>query len=154
MKSAVVSKYRMTNKPAPETPSAYVETILAPLRKFLGRFSSVVGRVLSATAAGAPAEEALAAWQRALVEDVSSSFSEQVSALIETVKQMDSTLQRRSKLQQTSAASTAAMSDSEKIALQIKLDIEAYGRDIQSFGLDLSQLQAFCTLKELSFENV
>jgi hypothetical protein len=32
VKSAVVSKYRMTNKPAPESPSAYVETILAPFR--------------------------------------------------------------------------------------------------------------------------
>jgi hypothetical protein len=31
VKSAVVSKYRMTNKPAPETPSAYVETILQPV---------------------------------------------------------------------------------------------------------------------------
>ena len=32
VKTAVVSKYRMTNKPAPELPSAYVDSILLPLR--------------------------------------------------------------------------------------------------------------------------
>lgn len=97
----------------------------------------------------------LRAWLGVLLEDISASFAEQVAALIDTVKQMDSTLQRRSKLQQqqgTAAGPSATLTDSEKIALQMKLDIEAFGRELQSLGLDLSSLSAFCALRELSFD--
>jgi len=174
VKTAVVSKYRMTNKPAPETPSAYVESILAPLRKFLAQFAAVVERLTdkaaekaekSSTSTSTPSKKAptavavagkglgLSQWKVALLGEVSQAFAEQVSALIETVKQMDNTLQRRSKLQSTANSSTASMSDSEKIALQIKLDIEAFGQDINTFHIDAQSLPAFAALKELSFDS-
>lgn len=98
------------------------------------------------------------AWLGSLLEEVTTSYAEQVSALIETVKQMDSTLQRRSKLQAQqqqaggAAVGATALTDSEKIALQIKLDIDAYGKELQALGLDLAALPAFCTLRELSFD--
>lgn len=98
----------------------------------------------------------LQAWLLALVQEVTLSFGEQVSALIDTVKQMDSTLQRRSKLQAQAAgaaAGSANMTDSEKIALQIKLDIEAYGKEIASIELDPSSVPAFVSLRDLSIES-
>ncbi len=76
--------------------------------------------------------------------------------MIDTVKQMDSTLQRRSKLQAQAAGAaggTANMTDSEKIALQIKLDIEAYGREISSIDLDPSSVPAFVSLRDLSIDS-
>jgi hypothetical protein len=121
----------------------------------MAQFSGVLGRLTGAAAAAASAEqqaEAVRRWQSALLEDVSASFAEQVSALIETVRQMDSTLQRRSKAQASASAGSSNMSDSEKIALQIRLDIEAYGREISALGLDLASMPAYISLRELRFE--
>jgi hypothetical protein len=119
----------------------------------MAQFSGVLGRLTGAAAASAGQQsEAVRRWQSALLEDVSASFGEQVSALIETVRQMDSTLQRRSKAQASAPAASANMSDSEKIALQIRLDIEAYGREISAFGLDLASMPAYISLRDLRFE--
>ena len=49
----------------------------------------------------------------------------QVQALMETVRQMDSALQRRSKLRNAAPTGTN-MSDSDKISLQLYLDVKAY----------------------------
>jgi hypothetical protein len=55
----------------------------------------------------------------------------QVQGLMETVKQMDTALQRRSKLK---ANAGTTISDSDKISLQLLLDVRAYGRGIESLG--------------------
>jgi hypothetical protein len=74
---------------------------------------------------------------------------------METVKQMDSALQRRAKARQSStAAATAAMSDSEKIALQVSLDVAAFGREVSSLlpGIDMNTLPAFRNLSAIVAE--
>lgn len=129
-------------------------------RRFLQQHSTLAAK-LSATSTAAVAEgqnsAGLQAWLLGLVQEVTLSFGEQVAALIDTVKQMDSTLQRRSKLQAQGAAGSAGgsanMSDSEKIALQIKLDIEAYGREIASIDLDPANVAAFVSLRDLSIDS-
>jgi len=68
-------------------------------------------------------------WKLEVIEDVSTSFLEQLRQLIETVRQMETALQRRSKLRTTTgggaaSASGVALTDSEKISLQIRLDVE------------------------------
>lgn len=62
---------------------------------------------------------------------------------------MDSALQRRSKARQSSSSlPTATMSDSEKIALQVSLDVAAFGREVSSLlpGVDISSLPTFHNL--------
>lgn len=138
--------------------------MLVDHRKFLDQFAPLAGRLSTAPSTDAAAasgqvsgtgstDQALVAWLGRVVEEVSGSFVEQVSALIETVKQMDSTLQRRNK-QQASAQPEkgATMTDSEKIALQIKLDIEAFGKDIAALGLNPEAVNGYVSLKALSFE--
>ena len=135
-------------------------------RKFLQQHTAVLGPLTTASSAAISmvtksSNSGLQQWLLQLVEEVSLSFGEQVRALIDTVKQMDSTLQRRSKLQPTSASAsssssaTANMTDSEKISLQVSLDVEAYGKEILSLGLtqaDLSNVAAYTALKELTVE--
>lgn len=153
VKTAVVSKYRMTNKPAPDGASAYVDNILQPLKKFLAQHSTLCAKLCTnSTKEVSIAQEGLRRWKVSLAEEISLSFVEQVSGLIETAKQMDSTLQRRSRLQQTTTTSNNNMSDSEKIALQIRLDVEAFGRDLQQLGINTSEVAAFKKLSELSVE--
>lgn len=128
-------------------------------RRFLHQHSTLAAKLSATTGDGCTSNvrgAGLQAWQLGLVQEVTVSFGEQVTALIDTVKQMDSTLQRRSKLQTQGAGSavgSANMSDSEKIALQIKLDIEAYGKEIASIDLDPASVAAYVSLRDLSIES-
>jgi hypothetical protein len=95
------------------------------------------------------------AWKVGLAGDISWSFVEQVTALLETVRQMDSTLQRRSKqLQHQQQQSATGTTDSEKIALQIRLDIEAYGGHLERLGVNLENISAYTALKKLKLESM
>jgi hypothetical protein len=75
---------------------------------------------------------------------------------METAQQMDSALQRRSKSKHQSATtgSAAQMTDSEKIALQMLLDGQAFGehiREVFPLALDSANLSSYTNLmKEIS----
>ena len=80
-------------------------------------------------------------WTADILEDITAYFYEQVKTLMETVRQMESALQRRSKLRSGASAtvavvgtpnSSSALSDSEKISLQLQLDVDGYGVEIRS----------------------
>lgn len=50
---------------------------------------------------------------------------------METAQQMDNALQRRSKLRNASNNGNTQMTDSEKIALQMLIDVQSFGERIQ-----------------------
>jgi len=124
---AVAAKYRMTNKPAPEVQSPYVDTILLPFRLFCDRHGSLLSKFSSEE----NVSETENKWEVIVLEEVTAAYLTQVQGLMETVKQMDTALQRRSKLK-ANAGST--ISDSDKISLQLLLDVRAYGRGIENLG--------------------
>lgn len=151
----IAGKYRMTNKPPPETHSGYVELIFQPLRQFLDRHERLVDQFASRRDAVGSSDR----WDKELVEDVTTAFLQQVQSLMETVKQMDSALQRRSKLRQSGAGAAsadasgrgsgaAALADSEKIALQVFLDVREFAAEIQKLGVDPQEVLAYRLLTE------
>lgn len=75
-----------------------------------------------------------ATWRVDLIEDVSSNYYEQLKALMETVKQMDSALMRRSKMRAGTATNASGaggnMSDSEKIYLQVQKNLLPFLKSI------------------------
>jgi len=157
---AIAGKFRMTNKPPPDTASAFIEPIFNPLKKLLNSHGKVVNAFQSAfslTHCQAANEKDFAStaanWQTTIVEDVTSHYLEQAKALMETVKQMDSALMRRSKIRPNAASSSTTgtasnnLSDSEKIYLQVTLDIDAYGREVEQLGVDSSLLKELRELK-------
>lgn len=70
-------------------------------------------------------------WEVGVLEDVTAGYLMQVQALMETVKQMDSALERRSKLRAAAPVSTN-MADSDKIAQQLFLDVRAYSEVVRA----------------------
>lgn len=65
---------------------------------------------------------------------------------METAQQMDNALQRRSKSKNPTSSSNQ-MTDSEKIALQMFLDGQAYGVQIEEIcSINCQTLPAYCTL--------
>lgn len=133
---AIAGKYRMTNKPPPDSASPYVENIVLPLRSFLAQHKNLIQPF-------APQGE----WSSNLLEDITSNFLVQVQSLMETVKQMDNALQRRSKIR-TAGANTNAMTDSDKISLQVSLDVKAFGLELKSLGVEPEMSKAYVELLE------
>lgn len=95
------------------------------------------------------------------MEDVTGVYVQQVQALIETAKQMDSALMRRAKNVSAATSGTAGMTDSEKIALQMIFDIQAFETEVKAVGItDPRALPAFVALfaqiddMKRSFENL
>lgn len=140
----IAGKYRMTNKPPPDGPSSYVDTIFQPLRSFLERYGSLISAFASSSSSR---------WDVELVEDVTCHFISQVQSLMETVKQMDSALQRRSKLRTGTAGSTSTsvpsnsnLTDSEKISLQVYLDVKEFAEEIKKIGVDPADVKSYAVL--------
>jgi hypothetical protein len=135
---AIAAKYRMTNKPPPDAPSPYVDAVLQPLRQFLDRHGALLAS-FRVTSGDRDATSSVADFAVRVLEDVTTAFLQQVQGLLETVKQMDSALQRRSKLRTAGAAGGPAggssMADSDKISLQLYLDVKAYGGAVCALGL-------------------
>lgn len=138
---AIAGKYRMTNKPAPTSASPYVGTILEPLEKLLRLKTSpevlvqTMARLLPAASASS-----VVTWKEQLCEDLTQVYQEQIVTLLDTVRQMDSALQRRQQQRGKAASASGAggsgdasgtsaiLTDSDKIYLQVKLDVQEYGR--------------------------
>ncbi|WIA09954.1 hypothetical protein OEZ85_010167 [Tetradesmus obliquus] len=136
----ITATYRMTAKGPPVRHSHYVAGVLQPLRQLL-------------ETAG-PVQQLPDALKLLLARDVINNVNERYNALAEelltTVKKTESSLKRLKKSrpgEDAAAAATAgaaaAMSDSDKICLQLLLDVQEHGRQIARFGLAAEQLQSF-----------
>ena len=140
---------------------SYVCTFICFNRTFISNYGPSID-VLSGDADGSSLS-----WRVNLAEEVLACYAEQVHLLIDTGKQMDTALQRRSKIRHApnSSSGTAAMSDYEKIALQIQLDVDTFGVAVLRFlQIDsgpvnmthtaLSDFQSFVAMKTEIAESV
>ncbi len=123
---AIAGRYRMTNKPPPEAASSYVTGILAPYKAFVEKNKDMIS-------AFAPIDQ----WTPSIINDINANYLLQVQSLMETVVQMETDIKRRLKVTTT----TNTMTDSEKIALQLRLDIKAYGNELEAMGLSIDGIQ-------------
>lgn len=92
---------------------------------------------------------ALVDWLAEVVLAVTQTYEEQVSSLFETVKSMDSALQRRAKIMAsttnttttsttgTNAVVSESLRDSDKIALQVQIDVLAFEEVVRSIHRDV-----------------
>eukprot|EP01041_Mallomonas_annulata_P005055 gene5055-10123_t len=184
---AIAGKYRMTNKPPPETQSPYVTVILQPIRttrleretvqgiedtslllniefivetSFREKFPGARPVPLSQAThtytptvphtSSTPDEDVSYdnTWEKELAEKVTAHFLQLVAGLIDTVRQMDNALQRRNRTATAmkQKAANAPMSDSEKIQLQVLLDVKAYGLELTTVGLSPETSPAYKAL--------
>ena len=145
---AVAGRYRMTNRAAPTSPSAYVETVLAPMKTFITRY----GETTATIAPRGPTKESTRGWDGDLIEEVTSSFLLNVNSVLETARQMDSALSRRAKATAKASAdgsggTAAAASDSDKIHIQLSLDVHAYERAITALGVNSARVPSLAALR-------
>ncbi|KAF0027089.1 hypothetical protein F2P81_019830 [Scophthalmus maximus] len=140
--SEVPRLYRRTNKDLPVRASAYMDNALRPLHQLL---TDSKGMVNPSTA-----QE----WLRVALSDCTQRYYETISEVLSSVRKMEESL-KRLKQARKGATTTAAAgtnggpTDDSKIRLQLALDVEYLGEQIQKMGLQPSDISMFSTLKDL-----
>ncbi|XP_005812226.1 conserved oligomeric Golgi complex subunit 2 [Xiphophorus maculatus] len=140
--SEVPRLYRRTNKDLPVRASAYMDNALQPLHQLLADSTGLVNPLT--------AQE----WLRVTLSDCTQKYYETISEVLSSVKKMEDSLKR---LKQARKGASAAVTtgtnggptDDSKIRLQLALDVEYLGEQIQKMGLRPSDISMFSTLMEL-----
>ncbi|XP_043932010.1 conserved oligomeric Golgi complex subunit 2 [Protopterus annectens] len=139
--SEVPRLYRRTNKEVPNKASQYLDSALKPLYQFQNDYKEIVK------------QSTMEEWLRGALSESVQRYYETVSDVLSSVKKMEESLKRlkqaRKTVTSTSTGLNAGVSDDNKIRLQLALDVEYLGENVQKMGLKTSDVKLFPALLEL-----
>lgn len=136
----ITPTYRMTNKPLPVRHSSYVSGILHSIKAF---FEGEYAVYLS--------NDDKFQLVTAIVERVTTRFDELARELVTVARKTESSLQRfRQGVQKKGSTGTDSsesnISDTDKICMQLFLDVQEYGRRLKLIGITAEELPAYISL--------
>nr|XP_037841952.1 conserved oligomeric Golgi complex subunit 2 isoform X2 [Chlorocebus sabaeus] len=133
--------YRRTNKEVPTTASSYVDSALKPLFQLQNGHKDKLKQAI------------IQQWLEGTLRESTHKYYETVSDVLNSVKKMEESLKRLKQARKTTPANpvgpSGGMSDDDKIRLQLALDVEYLGEQIQKLGLQASDIKSFPALTEL-----
>ncbi|XWS75354.1 hypothetical protein CRYUN_Cryun01aG0079600 [Craigia yunnanensis] len=137
----ITATYRMTNKPLPVRHSPYVAGVLRPLKTFLDgerAMKYLTNNARNNLLLGAAA-------------DITCRYYDLAADLVSVVRKTESSLQRiRQGAQRRAGASSDVsdhnVSDTDKICMQLFLDIQEYGRNLALLGVEAANITAYRSL--------
>uniref|UniRef100_H2TPH6 Conserved oligomeric Golgi complex subunit 2 n=1 Tax=Takifugu rubripes TaxID=31033 RepID=H2TPH6_TAKRU len=134
--------YRRTNKEVPVLASAYMDNALRPLHQLL---TDSMGLVTPSTTHE---------WLHVALSECTQRYYETISEVLSSVRKMEESLKRLKQARKgaTTAATAGANggpTDDGKIRLQLALDVEYLGEQIQKMGLQPGDISMFSTLMDL-----
>ncbi|XP_027179730.1 conserved oligomeric Golgi complex subunit 2 [Coffea eugenioides] len=137
----ITATYRMTNKPLPTRHSPYVSGVLRPIKTFLE------GERATAYLTEHIKNDLL---QRTAFE-ITGHYNELATDLVTVARKTESSLQKiRLGAQRRAGASSDVsdhnVSDTDKICMQLFLDIQEYGRNLASLGVEAANIPAYRSL--------
>uniref|UniRef100_A0AAQ5YKU3 Conserved oligomeric Golgi complex subunit 2 n=1 Tax=Amphiprion ocellaris TaxID=80972 RepID=A0AAQ5YKU3_AMPOC len=140
--SEVPRLYRRTNKDLPVRASAYMDNALRPLHQLL---TDSTGLVTPSTA-----QE----WLRVALSECTQKYYETISEVLSSVRKMEESLKRLKQARKgatttTTVGANGGPTDDSKIRLQLALDVEYLGEQIQKMGLQPNDISMFSTLMDL-----
>ncbi|XP_070981649.1 conserved oligomeric Golgi complex subunit 2-like isoform X3 [Oncorhynchus clarkii lewisi] len=139
--SEVPRLYRRTNKELPSRASAYMDNALRPLHQLLSDSKDMVKPSISQD------------WLRITLNDCTHRYFETISDVLSSVKKMEESLKRLKQARKTvttnTTGTTGGPTDDSKIRLQLALDVEYLGEQIQKMGLQPADITMFSTLNDL-----
>ncbi|KAF5476569.1 hypothetical protein F2P56_003310 [Juglans regia] len=137
----ITATYRMTNKPLPVRHSPYVSVVLRPLKALLDgeRATIYLTRETKNELLDGAATE------------ITGRYYELAADLVSVARKTESSLQRiRQGAQRRAGASSDVsdhnVSDTDKICMQLFLDIQEYGRNLSALGVDAANIPAYRSL--------
>lgn len=137
----ITATYRMTNKPIPVRHSAYASAILRPLKAFLDGEATTTYLT----------KEAREKLLLSVTEEVTNSYYAQAYELVTVARKTESSLQRiRQGAQRRTGASSEVsdnnVSDTDKICMQLFLDVQEYGRNLATLGVEAANFPSYVSL--------
>ncbi|KAM3318374.1 hypothetical protein ACQJBY_035862 [Aegilops geniculata] len=135
----ITATYRMTNK-LPVRHSPYVSGILHPLKVFLEG-----DRVHYLS------EDDKTKLRCGSTDKITATYYDMVSEVVNVARKTESSLQRLRQGQQkriggSTDASDNIISDTDKICMQLFLDIQAYARNLRTLGIDAREIESYRSL--------
>ncbi|EYU23122.1 hypothetical protein ABFS82_09G064900 [Erythranthe guttata] len=137
----IAATYRITNKPLPVRHSPYVSAVLRPLKAFLE----------AEQAATYLTKELRKELVHGAAFEITRRYYELASDIVSAARKMESSLQKmRLGAQRRGGASSDVtdhnVSETDKICMQLLLDIQEYGRNLASLGVDAADIPTYRSL--------
>ncbi|KAJ7400115.1 component of oligomeric golgi complex 2 [Pitangus sulphuratus] len=133
--------YRRTNKEVPTKASPYVDSALKPFFRLQNEYKDTLKQPM------------IHQWLEGALSESTQKYYETVSDVLSSVKKMEESLKRLKQARRTATSNpvgtNGGMSDDNKIRLQLALDVEYFGEQIQKMGLETSSIRSFSALTEL-----
>ncbi|XP_008687758.1 conserved oligomeric Golgi complex subunit 2 isoform X2 [Ursus maritimus] len=134
--------YRRTNKEVPTAASSYVDSALKPFYQLQSGHKDKLKRAM------------IQQWLEGALSESTHKYYETVSDVLSSVRKMEESLKRLKQARKSTPAnpvgpSGGGMSDDDKIRLQLALDVEYLGEQIQKMGLATKDIRSFPALAEL-----
>ncbi|XP_032955611.1 conserved oligomeric Golgi complex subunit 2 [Rhinolophus ferrumequinum] len=133
--------YRRTNKEVPTTASSYVDSALKPFYQLQSGHKDKLKQAL------------IQQWLEDALSESTQKYCETVSDILHSVRKMEESLKRLKQARKTTSpnpgGSGGGMSDDDKIRLQLALDVEYLGEQIQKLGLQSKDIKSFPALTAL-----
>lgn len=133
--------YRRTNKEVPTTASSYVDSALKPFYQLQSGHKDKLKEAL------------IQQWLEDALSESTQKYCETVSDILHSVRKMEESLKRLKQARKTTSpnpgGSGGGMSDDDKIRLQLALDVEYLGEQIQKLGLQSKDIKSFPALTAL-----
>jgi hypothetical protein len=130
----ITATYRMTNRQIPIKPSPFAPKITQPLLKFIQNTSSI--NYLSS--------KKQQEWIYFILENLTIKFFEMTNELLSTLHSTDAVIAKFTKKSQISKNIT--LSDTDKIYVQLYLDVNEFQSQLVKFGIQTNNFQAFQNL--------
>ncbi|XP_042495891.1 conserved oligomeric Golgi complex subunit 2 [Macadamia integrifolia] len=137
----ITATYRMTNKPLPVRHSPYVSGVLRPLKSFLDGERATTYLT----------KEARKKLLLGAATEITGRYHELATDLVTVARKTETSLQRiRQGAQRRAGASSDVsdqnVSDTDKICMQLFLDVQEYGRNLAAIGVAAADIPTYRSL--------
>ncbi|XP_032168470.1 conserved oligomeric Golgi complex subunit 2 isoform X4 [Mustela erminea] len=135
--------YRRTNKEVPTAASSYVDSALKPFHQLQSGHKDKLKQAI------------IRQWLEGALSESTHKYYETVSDVLSSVRKMEESLKRLKQARKSTPTNPVGpsggggMSDDDKIRLQLALDVEYLGEQIQKMGLATKDIKSFSALTEL-----
>ncbi|ETE65446.1 Conserved oligomeric Golgi complex subunit 2 [Ophiophagus hannah] len=133
--------YRRTNKEVPTKALPYVDSALKPFHQLKNDYKDILKPAV------------IEQWLEGALNTSTQKYLDTVSDILHSVKKMEESLKRLKQARKTVTANnpspSGGMSDDNKIRLQLALDVEHFGMQMEKMGMQLNNIKSFSTLSEL-----
>jgi len=134
--TSIPRSYRLTNAPIPTNPMDYVKNILVPLTNFSKTYSHILG------------DELCYQWSKQVLTLLIARYYELGKQILQAERQKDSLLKKKNP--RVAGESQGELSDTDKMTLQLGLDVEHFFAELKLFGLSATDLPGTAELSSLT----